>query len=68
MHLDGASLVTHAENAQLLQPVLDSEIKDALFQMDKFKAPGPDGFGAAFFQNHWQIVKDEVCTVVRSFF
>jgi len=32
--------------------VHDSEIKDALVQMDKLKAPGLDGFGAAFFQNH----------------
>jgi len=37
-------------NAKLLQSVHDSKIKDAIFQMDKFKAPGPDGFGAAFLK------------------
>jgi len=36
--------------------------------MDKFKAPRPDGFGTAFFQDRWHIVKDDVCRAVRSFF
>ena len=62
------NLVTDNDNGQLLQPVHDSEIKYSLLQVDKFKAPGPDGFGAAFFQNHWNIVKDEVCTAIRSLF
>jgi len=36
--------------------------------MDKFKAPRLDGFGAAFFQDYWHLVKQGVGTAVRSFF
>ena len=36
--------------------------------MDKFKAKGPDGFGVAFFQDHWHFVQDDVYQAVRSFF
>lgn len=32
------------------------EIKRALFDMDPFKAPGPDGFPAGFYQQEWQTV------------
>ena len=62
------NVVSTVDNETLLQSVLDSEIKEDLFQMDKFKAPGPDGFGAAFFQDYWHIVGKDVCTAVRSFF
>ena len=62
------NLVTAEDNQSLLQPIQETEIKETLFQMDKFKAPGPDGFGAAFIQDHWHIIKDEVCRAVRSFF
>ena len=36
--------------------------------MDKFKAPGSDGYGAAFFQYYWNIIKDDVCWAIKSFF
>jgi len=68
VQLDMFNSVTLDDNEKLLKPIQDSEIKGAVFQMDKFKAPGPDGFGAAFFQNHWHIVKDEGCNAIRSFF
>ena len=44
------NLVTAEYNQRLLQPIQETEIKEALFQMDKFKAPRPDDFGAAFFK------------------
>jgi len=47
--IDLPTVVSEEDNFLLLQPVQDQEIKDAIFQMDKFKTPGPDGFGAAFF-------------------
>jgi len=28
--------------------------------MDKFKTPEPDGFGAAFFQDHWHLIATDV--------
>jgi len=68
MDLEILSLVSAEDNDRLLQSIHDSEIKEAISQMDKFKAPGPNGFGAAFFQDYWHIVKEKACTVVRSFF
>jgi len=61
-------VVTEEDNFLLLQPLQDHEIKDAIFQMDKFKAPGPDGFGAAFFQAHWPLIASDVCQAIKSFF
>jgi len=36
--------------------------------MDKYKAPAPDGFGAAFFQDHWLMIHTDVCQAIKSFF
>jgi len=44
--------VSVEDNDRLLQPIQDSEIKEAIFQMDKFKALRFDGFGATFFQDY----------------
>ena len=68
IQLNRVDLVTTDDNELWLQVVHDCEIKDAIFQMDKFKTPGPDGFGAAFFKDHWNIVKEDVCTAVKFFF
>ncbi|GJR14466.1 RNA-directed DNA polymerase, eukaryota, reverse transcriptase zinc-binding domain protein [Tanacetum coccineum] len=48
--------------------VSDSEIKGALFSMGDDKAPGPDGFIAAFLKKAWDIVGDEVMTAIKDFF
>jgi len=49
IEVDLPKMLTQEDNDNLVKPIEDCEIKDAVFQMDKFKAPGPDGFGAAFF-------------------
>lgn len=37
-------------------PFQEFEVKDALFSMDPYKAPGIDGFNPMFFQKFWHIV------------
>ncbi|XP_041025315.1 uncharacterized protein LOC121265693 [Juglans microcarpa x Juglans regia] len=43
------------------------EVELALNQMSSLKSPGPDGFGAGFFQQHWHTVRDEVCAETLNF-
>ncbi|KAL9688497.1 hypothetical protein QQ045_032919 [Rhodiola kirilowii] len=49
--------VTEQQNDILTAPDTEQEITRALFQLHPSKAPGKDGFNAAFFQNCWPIVK-----------
>jgi hypothetical protein len=44
------------------------EKKNAVFSMNKDGTPGPDGFGAFFFQTYWEITKTDVFEVVLEFF
>jgi hypothetical protein len=36
--------------------------------MNRDGAPGPDGFGAGFFQEYWEIIKSEVIAATTQFF
>ncbi|GJX74220.1 hypothetical protein Tco_0312815 [Tanacetum coccineum] len=54
--------------AHMVRNVSDAEIKSALFSMSDDKAPGPDGFTAAFFKKAWDIVGDNFSCAIRDFF
>ncbi|XP_062088814.1 uncharacterized protein LOC133795381 [Humulus lupulus] len=56
------------QNEELLKPILDDEVKVALFQMHPDKAPDPDGMGPNFFQHHWGIVGADIVNMVKDFF
>ncbi|XP_057745064.1 uncharacterized protein LOC130962924 [Arachis stenosperma] len=55
-------------NRELISEVTEEEIRKAVFSMGSLKAPGPDGLNGLFYQKHWEIIKKEVCAVVREFF
>ncbi|XP_042979926.1 uncharacterized protein LOC122310106 [Carya illinoinensis] len=59
--------VSSEMNDYLLKPFSRMEVEKALKQMTPLKAPGPDGFGPCFYQNHWKIVSEEVCSTALSF-
>ena len=61
-------MVTAEENECLIKPVSDDEIYNAIFQMDPHKAPGSDGFGASFFEDHWVAIKDLLSVAIKDFF
>jgi len=44
------------------------EIKNVVFSLNKDSAPGPDGFGALFFQKYWEIINQDVYKAVIQFF
>lgn len=46
----------------------DQEIHDVLRSMGGFKAPGPDGIQAVFYQTQWHVVGPLVCQLVRDCF
>jgi hypothetical protein len=54
-------------NADLIKEYSNEEIKTTLFQMGPMKAPGPDGFPALFYQNHWNFLETDLCHAIRSF-
>jgi hypothetical protein len=45
--------------------ITDDEVKRAVFNMSPWKAPGPDGFPAGFYQKSWGIVGQSVCEFVK---
>jgi hypothetical protein len=57
-----------ASHACLLAPVSDLDIKNALFDIDDGKAPGPDGFSSCFFKKSWSVIHEDFCLAVRDFF
>lgn len=60
-------VITSEMNDALMGPVNMVEVKYAVFQLGKDKAPGPDGFSGVFFQSSWEMVKDQVYDLVRWF-
>ncbi|PNY16121.1 hypothetical protein L195_g012831, partial [Trifolium pratense] len=55
-----APKITHEDNERLVRPITKEELKEALFQMNPDKAPGPDGFNPAFYQHFWDLCGDDV--------
>ena len=49
MSINMPRMVYAEENDLLTLAIIPQEIKDAVFEMDSSKAPGPDRFGARFF-------------------
>jgi hypothetical protein len=62
------NMVTDEANAILTMLPSHDEIKAAVFALNKDSAPGPDGFGAFFFQHYWDIISIDVINAVLEFF
>lgn len=61
-------LVMEEINQQLIRPVSLVEVKEACFCLNPTKSPGADGYTARFFQKHWELIKDDLFSAVRTFF
>ncbi|OMP03175.1 reverse transcriptase [Corchorus capsularis] len=48
--------------------VNEEEIKEAMFDIGAFKAPGPDGYQDHFFHKNWEIVRSSVIRQVQEAF
>jgi len=62
------NILSNEINNMLTMIPSHKEIKVAVFALNKDSAPGPDGYGAYFYQFFWNIVKEDVYKVVLQFF
>ena len=61
-------LITDEHRLFMNSPYTAEEVKQALFSIPGNKAPRPDGFGAQFYKDNWEIVGTDVTAVVLGFF
>jgi len=59
--------VTQEENDVLVAEFTEAEVREAVFQMEHNKAPGPNGFPAEFYQVFWSIIKDDLMALFSDF-
>jgi hypothetical protein len=62
------NLISEEVNTMLIMLPSHDEIKSVVFALNKDSAPGPDGFGAFFYQHYWDIVQVDVYNAVLEFF
>lgn len=62
------NLISTEEAIHMIREVSNEEIKNALFDIDDNKAPGPDGYTSKFFKKAWTVIKDDFCKAVKEFF
>nr|CAE05084.3 OSJNBa0009K15.4 [Oryza sativa Japonica Group] len=63
--IDDIPQVSQLENEALTQEFTENEIKEAIFQMEHNKAPGPDGFPAEFYQVFWNVIKADLLDLFK---
>ena len=59
--------VSQEENDVLISEFTECEVRDAMFQMEHNKAPGPDGFPVEFYQVFWNLIKDDLMALFTDF-
>jgi hypothetical protein len=59
--------VSNEENEILIADFTENEVREAVFQMEHNKAPGPDGFPAEFYQVFWGVIKDDLLAMFHDF-
>jgi hypothetical protein len=65
---DDIPQLTQEENNILTAEFLEKEVLDAIEQMEKNKAPGPDGIPVEFYQTFWGLIKEDFMGMVKCFY
>lgn len=60
-------MLTEAEIFELDKPFKLEEVKEAIMSMKRDSAPGPNGFSVTFFQQLWEVVKDDYFKMFEDF-
>ncbi|KAL0401922.1 UNVERIFIED_CONTAM: hypothetical protein Slati_4222100 [Sesamum latifolium] len=61
-------IITEEEARILTSPVTRTEIKQAFFDIEEDKAPGPDGYSSGFYKAAWPVIGEEIMVAVEEFF
>ena len=64
---DDIPQVSVAEKQGLIASFSFEEVREAVFQMEHNKAPGPDEFPAEFYQVFWETIKDDLLAMFVDF-
>lgn len=59
--------VTKSTNNYLKRSTTDMEIEEIIFCINPSKSPSKDDFQCKLFQDTWNIIKQDVCRVVKFF-
>ena len=59
--------VTDIENEILILEFTKAEVREAIFQMEHNKVPGPHGFPAEFYQAFWDTIKGDLMAMLSEF-
>ncbi|GKV09172.1 hypothetical protein SLEP1_g20714 [Rubroshorea leprosula] len=67
--LDGISFrqIDGADNESLMAAFSEEEIKNAVWDCESSKTPGPDGFNLKFVKCMWEDIKTEIAGFIREF-
>jgi hypothetical protein len=65
--IDDIPQVSEVENDILTSLFTETEVKEAIFQMEHNKTPGPDGFPAKFYQVFWEVIKADLMALFHDF-
>ncbi|PNX74096.1 cysteine-rich receptor-like protein kinase [Trifolium pratense] len=60
--------LSEADNAILLEPFTEEEVKETIWSCDGNKSPGPDGFNFNFLKSCWTTVKSDIMEFLREFY
>lgn len=60
--------INYQEHLNLFSPISYDEIKVALFSMNGFKSPRPDGLHPLFYQKLWNCVHPSFCGITKEMF
>ena len=59
---------TQQQNDELDKIPTEDEVKRIIMSMNPNSSPGPDGFGGKFYQECFEIIKDDLMSVIKSFY
>lgn len=60
--------ITDDQNSILVRPISIEEVREAVFDINPSKCPGPDEMNGYFFQQFWDSTKTKLMKMVEDFF